>query len=81
MCNKKDKKITISAEEYGKAKRDYSIAMSKRLLGHSVSDETKQKLHIANKGKKPSITGKHLSEDVKKKLSKSAKLRGMPLAG
>ena len=81
MCNKKDKKIIISAEDYGKAKRAYSIAISKRLMGHAVSDETKQKLHDANKGKKPSITGKHLSEDIKKKLSKSAKLRGMPIAG
>lgn len=65
--------------EKGQFEKGFQSSSKPFLSGHKVnlgrchSDETKSKLRLANKGKKPWNTGKHLTEEHRKKLSESHK--------
>ena len=75
----------ISAEEYGRLKREVKRKLSDLRKGTHQSDEAKRKVSEANKGKLVSsetrnkisraLTGRLLSEETKRKLSESKKGR------
>lgn len=80
MCNKNYK---CSADEYKFAKEKYSKELSKRLRGHRVSKETREKLRKANKGHKPWNAGKTnvYSKDNLELRRKIGKKNGIKTAG
>ena len=49
----------------------------KKLLGHPVSEETRKKISLKNKGRKAWNKGKTWSEEIKKRISKTNKRKGI----
>jgi len=54
---------------------DHRKKLSLAKTGSKMDDTTKMKISLANKGRKPWNTGKHLSDDHKQKLSVAGKCR------
>ena len=69
--NKVQERYEVTPEEYEEAKK----AISKAMFGRVVSEETRQKLSEAHKGKNAGenhpFYGKHHTEESKKKMSKN----------
>lgn len=55
----------------GKMTGEAELRRRKSLVGHTLSDESKQKISIANKGRLSKYKGLSRTDDVKKKISES----------
>jgi group I intron endonuclease len=62
-----------------KRSETFAEAITERMQGNTIwrgrthTEEAKEKIAIANKGRKPHTTGKHLSEETRQKISQSLK--------
>ena len=68
---------TLTAKQFASLREEYT----KSLMGHPVSEWSRQRASETHRGKVSERRGKHLSEETKKKLSQAGKGRTPPNKG